>query len=209
MNFDIMSILYSIPAVIIGLTVHEYCHAFASWKLGDDTARLQGRLTFNPLRHIDPLGMVFIIVAGFGWAKPVQFNPANLKHYRRDKALIAAAGPASNLALGLLTLAFIKLAFPFMLGLPETVYDVTINVLFYFGIINLGLFIFNILPIPPLDGSHIFFSGLNIPMEIEAKIMKYGMYVLFAILMIERRANIDIIPISKFTGYIVSLFFPQ
>lgn len=209
MNFNFMSILYSIPAVIIGLTVHEYCHAFASWKLGDDTARLQGRLTFNPLRHIDPLGMVFIIVAGFGWAKPVQFNPANLKHYRRDKALIAAAGPASNLALGLLTLAFMKLILPFMAILPETVYRPILDLLYFFGVINLGLFIFNILPIPPLDGSHIFFSGLNIPMEVEAKLMKYGMYILIVILLIERQANIDIIPISKFTGYIVSLFFPQ
>src|SRR5215510_6279424 len=111
---DWKSILYSTPGILLGLTVHEFCHAFCAWKLGDSTARDQGRITLNPLKHIDIIGFLFIIFAGFGWAKPVQFNPHNLAHPRRDKALIAAAGPLSNFILGVI---FIHI-FKFMLNSP-------------------------------------------------------------------------------------------
>ena len=90
---NLQNILYTIPAILLALTIHECSHALCAWKLGDNTARDQGRITLNPLKHIDIIGFLFIMIAGFGWAKPVQFNPQNLKHYRRDRALIAAAGP--------------------------------------------------------------------------------------------------------------------
>ena len=102
------NILYALPGIIIGLTVHEFCHALAAYKLGDHTAREMGRLSFNPLKHIDLIGFLFIIFAGFGWAKPVQFNPENLSHPRRDKAIIAAAGPLSNLVLALVFIALVR-----------------------------------------------------------------------------------------------------
>jgi Zn-dependent protease len=102
------NIIYSLPGIILGLTVHEYSHALAAYKLGDYTARDQGRLSFNPLRHIDIIGFLFIIFAGFGWAKPVQFQPGNLRRPRRDKALIAAAGPLSNFLLALILIFLIK-----------------------------------------------------------------------------------------------------
>jgi len=207
MNFDWVNMLYSIPAVILGLTIHEFSHAYIANKLGDDTAKSQGRVTLNPIMHIDPLGMVFIILAGFGWAKPVQFNPEKLLSPKRDKILIALAGPLSNLIVGILFLFVIKIFLFFSYLVAENTYTIIINILFYISVINLGLFIFNILPIPPLDGSHIFLSGLDLTPASEQKFMKFGSYALFAVLFIENRANIDIIPISKFTNYIVGLFF--
>ena len=212
------NILYSLPGIIIGLTLHEYCHAFTADKLGDHTARELGRLTFNPLKHIDLIGFIFLIVAGFGWAKPVQFNPENLAHPRRDKAIIAAAGPLSNLALALVFMAIIKV----WIAIPEFTsseaalsffftgsFIYVIDVIFHCATINLGLLIFNLLPIPPLDGSHIVFSGLNLSPEKEALIMKIGAPLLLIILLIQNRTNITIIPIGKLIYAILKFCIPE
>jgi Zn-dependent protease len=207
MNIDWVNMLYSLPAVILGLTIHEFSHAFSANKLGDDTAKNQGRITLNPIKHIDVLGMVFIILAGFGWAKPVEFNPDKLKSPKRDKILIALAGPLSNLFMGILFLFLIKIFIVFSYLVSENTYTIVVNILYYISVINLGLFIFNILPIPPLDGSHIFLSGLDLTPDSEQKFIKFGSIALFIILFIENKTNIDIIPISKFTNYIVGLFF--
>ena len=207
MNFDWTNMLYSLPGVIIGLTVHEFSHAFVAAKLGDDTARAQGRITLNPFYHIDPVGMIFILFAGFGWAKPVQFDMRKLKSPKRDRILIALAGPLSNLILGILFLFIIKLFFAFSYSLPDMVYEILLRLLFYISVINLGLFIFNMLPIPPLDGSHVFLSGLNLSSEVERNITKYGTLALFVIIIIENRSGIDLIPISTFTNWIVNVFF--
>jgi len=201
---DIQSTLYTIPGILLGLTVHEFCHAFCAWKLGDNTARDQGRLTLNPLKHIDIVGFVFIIIAGFGWAKPVQFDPWQLKNYRRDKALIAAAGPFSNLILGTI-LVFIIRAIIFYYGVFLDNY--LFNVLFIAASINFGLFIFNLIPIPPLDGSHIVFSGLNLNPETEEKIRKIGMPVLILILLIQNFLDITIIPIGNMIEAIMLFLF--
>lgn len=207
MSFDLQNVLYSVPAVVVGLTVHEYAHAYTANRLGDPTAKDQGRITLNPVRHIDPIGMLFIVIAGFGWAKPVQFSPENLKKPKLYKALIALAGPLSNLALGLLTLICIKAYLLFSPAVPENVHRIIVYYLFYMAVINLGLFIFNILPFPPLDGSHVFFSGLNLSAAAEQKMMQFGSYALFAVLFIESRSNVDLIPIGTFTDYVVGLFF--
>ena len=202
---DWQRIFYSLPGVLLGLTVHEFCHALCAWKLGDNTARDQGRLTLNPFKHIDIIGLLFIIFAGFGWAKHVQFAPENLRNLRRDKALIAAAGPLSNLVLGILLIFIIKAMFYFNLefdGFIENLF----YVLYVAASINFGLFIFNLLPIPPLDGSHIVFSGFNIDIETEIKIRKIGLPVLFLILIIQNQANITIIPIGKMVRFIIDFF---
>ena len=207
-NFDILNKLYTIPGIVIGLTVHEYCHAFAAYKLGDETAKSDGRLTLNPMKHIDPIGFLFILFAGFGWAKPVSFNDKNLKHPRRDKALIAAAGPFSNLILGFAFLFGLKLLIPILsTKLPDSVFVITASLMLYAGIINLGLFAFNILPLPPLDGSHIFLAGLNLKKATEMKIYRYGMWVFIAIIIAENVLNVDIIPIGKFTDWVFNLIF--
>ncbi len=184
-----------------------HSHAFVAAKLGDDTARAQGRITLNPFYHIDPVGMIFILFAGFGWAKPVQFDMRKLKSPKRDRILIALAGPLSNLILGILFLFIIKLFFAFSYSLPDMVYEILLRLLFYISVINLGLFIFNMLPIPPLDGSHVFLSGLNLSSEVERNITKYGTLALFVIIIIENRSGIDLIPISTFTNWIVNIFF--
>lgn len=207
MNFNWTNILYSLPGVIIGLTVHEFSHAFVADKLGDGTARAQGRLTLNPFYHIDPIGMVFILLAGFGWAKPVQFDMRNLKSPKRDRILIALAGPLSNLILGVVFLFVIKLTFDTLDLLPETLYVILFRLLFSISVINLGLFIFNMLPIPPLDGSHVFLSGLNLSSAVERKITQYGTLALFAIITLENIIDIDLLPIGTFTHWVVSFVF--
>ena len=207
MNFNWTNILYSLPGVIIGLTVHEFSHAFVADKLGDGTARAQGRLTLNPFYHIDPIGMVFILLAGFGWAKPVQFDMRNLKSPKRDRILIALAGPLSNLILGVVFLVVIKVTFDTLDFLPETLYIILFRMLFSISVINLGLFIFNMLPIPPLDGSHVFLSGLNLSSTVEQQITQYGTLALFAIITLENIIDIDLLPIGTFTHWVVSLVF--
>ena len=220
MNFQ--NILYSLPGIIIGLTLHEFCHALAAYKLGDHTAREMGRLSLNPLKHIDIIGFLFIIFAGFGWAKPVQFNPGNLRYPRRDKAIIAAAGPLSNLVLALFFIALVKawiamLAYNAASGRAEFFFPMRnpriiiglISVLLQAAAINLGLFIFNLLPLPPLDGSHIAFSGLNLSPETERRIMKIGAPLLFIIIIIQNRASITILPIGTFVSWVLGLFLPQ
>lgn len=224
MNFNWQGILISLPGIILGLTLHEYCHAMAAYKLGDYTASEMGRLSFNPLKHIDPIGFLFIIFAGFGWAKPVHFNPENLRRPRRDKAIIAAAGPLSNLVLALVFVAlnwgwlYLHLhVIDLASGRSGSVFFqayvyfffIFFLVLQYGAMINAGLFIFNLFPIPPLDGSHIAFSGLNLNAETERKIMKIGAPLLFIILIIQNRAGITILPIKELIGLILNPIMPS
>lgn len=205
-RMDWQRIVFFLPGVLLGLTVHEFCHAFCAYKLGDNTARDQGRLTLNPIKHIDLIGLLFIIFAGFGWAKPVQFNPENLSNFRRDKAMIAAAGPLSNLILGILLCFSVRVLFAF--------YDVnlssflqTLSVILYAAAsINFGLFIFNLLPIPPLDGSHIVFSSLKLSYDTEEKIRKLGLPILFLILILQNYLGIPIIPIGLAVNFLMGLF---
>lgn len=204
MNLDLASKLYSLPGIILGLTVHEYAHAWASWKLGDETAREDGRLTLNPLKHIDPIGFLFLLVAGFGWAKPVRFNRERLAKPRRDEALIAAAGPLSNLALGIILSIAVRLL---DLGLGHAMPDLAFEVFIYAIFINYGLFVFNLIPLPPLDGSHVFFSALRLRPETEAAIFRWGSMALFGILIIGTAAKIDLLPIGKAVQAIAKLVF--
>ena len=206
---DLQRILYFIPGIVIGLTIHEFCHALCAYKLGDSTAREQGRLTLNPIKHIDIIGFLFIIFAGFGWAKPVMFNPENLKNLRRDRALIAAAGPLSNLVMGILLCLLIRILLSYIDSNSIRYTDILFHVYFIIYIaasINFGLFIFNLLPIPPLDGSHIVFSGLNLNHDVETKIRKIGLPILFLILIIQRYLKITIIPIGIIIDWLMGIF---
>ena len=140
-------IFYNIPAIIVAFTIHEYMHAYVSDRLGDPTPRMNGRLTLNPLVHIDWIGFLMVVLLGFGWAKPVQVNPRNYKNQSKGKILVALAGPLSNLAIAFVAFAVIYFNGDFISTRP-----VLINYIQPFFWINVMLFAFNILPVPPLDG---------------------------------------------------------
>jgi len=195
------------PAAIIGLTVHEFSHGYVAFRLGDNTAKVEGRLTLNPLKHIDWLGFFLIVIAGFGWAKPVHFNPDNLKHKHRDEILISIAGPFSNLFTAIL-LFMIARGLYFLEFFNNTSSGVDIiNVIVTWGVINISLFIFNLIPLPPLDGSHIYLTYLK---ESNPKLMKnlykYGTWTLFIIIIAESSLNINILHLSGLIKSVTSFF---
>lgn len=142
---NILNSLVNIVALIIAITIHEFSHAYMSDRLGDPTARSQGRLSLNPLVHLDPIGTLMLLIAHFGWGKPVPVDIYNLRHPKRDYALIALAGPTSNILLAILATLLIKI-------LPTSFIIFAIPLI----TLNLMLAIFNLLPFHPLDGSHIF-----------------------------------------------------
>jgi len=148
----LQQLVLTIPAILLAITFHEVAHGVVADKLGDPTARLAGRLTLNPLAHLDPIGALMFIVAKFGWAKPVPVNPHNLRHPLRDMVWVAAAGPTANLLLAAASL----LTFRWSAGLDFPMVTVPLReVARWSYIINLNLAAFNLIPIPPLDGSQI------------------------------------------------------
>lgn len=158
MDIDIIQIVIVLGVVLISMTLHEAMHAFVGYWLGDDTAKLQGRLSLNPIKHIDPfltliLPITLAILGGpiFGGAKPVPFNPNRIRYDEWGAALVAIAGPLTNLAI-----AFISFAMYVVAGTPQD--GVLAQVLYLTVTVNLGFFVFNILPIPPLDGSRVLYA---------------------------------------------------
>jgi Zn-dependent protease len=152
--------------LVAGFPVHEFAHAFAAWRLGDGTAKLFGRLTLNPLVHLDPLGSAILAISalapgGFfiGWAKPTPVNPSMLRGGRRSEAIVAAAGPLSNLVLAILAALVIRVVVAIQPA-PSPALDFVGLVMGWFLLINISLFIFNLLPLPPLDGSKVLFAFL-------------------------------------------------
>ncbi|HVP19126.1 MAG TPA: site-2 protease family protein [Spirochaetia bacterium] len=208
LNLSPAALIQAIIIVIMSLTVHEFAHSLVTIRLGDDTPRRQGRLTLNPLAHIDLVGFILLVVAGFGWAKPVQINPANLRKPRRDEILIAIAGPLSNLLFAMISVIVIwavvtthalasqssLLSFgSFMVMLAE---------------INVSLAIFNMIPIPPLDGSHLVTPFLGkVNATLAASYFRYGSFALLAIILVQNIARVEILPISKVTYAIVLWMF--
>lgn len=205
---ELIETLKIIPAAIIGLTVHEFSHAFTAYKLGDNTAKDEGRLTLNPLKHIDWLGLFLIAVAGFGWAKPVTFNPENLKNKHKDEILIAIAGPISNFILAVFFFIIARLLYFIDFFNITSIGLEVIQMIVIWGFINFSLFIFNLIPIPPLDGSHLYLTYLK---DVNPKLMmnmyKYGTLILLAIILAESNFDINILHISDLVGSITSFFF--
>lgn len=157
MNQWILETLAILPGIIIGISFHEFAHAKTAVKLGDDTPQLQGRVTLNPIKHIDIIGLICLIIAHFGWGKPVQINPYNFKKPFRDQMLVSLAGPVMNLLLAFVTLVIWGILYISGLfnGLSENVVMVLNTVFYLTAQINIVLFVFNLLPIPPLDGAKI------------------------------------------------------
>lgn len=197
-----------IPAAIIGLTIHEFAHAYTAYLLGDNTAKDDGRISLNPLRHIDWMGFFLIIVAGFGWAKPVSFNPDNLKHKHRDEILISIAGPLSNFLLALLLLIIARILFIYPYFNATETGIAIVNLMVISGNINFGLFVFNLIPLPPLDGSHVYLTFLkDINPTLMMNLYKWGTAVLLGIILAENYLHVNILHLSQLINHITGFFF--
>ena len=141
--------LLALPGIIIGLSLHEFAHAYVSYKLGDVTPMVQGRVTISPFAHIDPIGFLLLMLFGFGYGKPVEINPNNYKNPRRDEIFVALAGVITNFFVAVLfAFVYFLLARFNVISLYSTISTILINIIF----INVHLMVFNLLPIPPLDG---------------------------------------------------------
>lgn len=186
MNWSgLIGMFWQVIAILICLTVHELCHGLAAYALGDTTAKDQHRLSLNPLRHLDPFGTIMMLIAGFGWAKPVMVDMRNFKHPKRDMALTALAGPISNFILSFLSLLMLRVILDFFpTSTPETpfVWSV-VQFCISLSMLSLGLGIFNLIPFPPLDGSKVL--GAVLPDKAYEMVMRYetiGMVILMALL---------------------------
>lgn len=181
----IMSKVLIVPGIIIGLTFHEFAHAWVAYKLGDQTPKLQGRVTLNPMAHIDWMGLAALFFVGFGWGQPVEIDPYQFKHRRRDELLVAVAGVAMNLLLAIL-FSFVAKAIYLVAGAGWNEAGFTGDLwmmLFYIIQINLVLMIFNLIPCPPLDGFNIVAQVLNFGQtETYWRLYQYGNWVLVALI---------------------------
>jgi Zn-dependent protease len=170
-------------AVIVGITFHEFSHAAAATLQGDNTARSEGRLTLNPISHLDPLGSIALVLAGFGWGRPVPYNPTQLRSRRFGAALVGLAGPAANFLLAIVAVVALRIVYPSAV----TAFDVDFSVILLDMLVTLNvvLGVFNLLPIPPLDGSRLL--SIVLPpsrQNIVAFLDQYGIFLLLGILIL-------------------------
>jgi len=178
LGLSLEDILLMVPVLLISLTVHEFSHGYIAYKLGDPTAKMQGRLSLNPFRHLDPIGTLMMVIAKIGWAKPVPINPVYFKDRKRGTVLVSIAGPLSNLAMAFIGVLLFEITY--VAGYRKLVAGDTFLLYFIaflrlFFSVNLNLAIFNLLPVPPLDGSKIL-SGV-LPADKYFRYMQYERYI--------------------------------
>ncbi len=205
----LISLLFQNPGVFFGwvialllsISFHEFSHAFAANALGDKTPKYEGRLTLNPLAHLDPMGTVLLILVGFGWGKPVPFNPYNLKYHRFGPAIVSLAGPIANFILVLFFVAVLK-----VLQISGLNSDAVTQLFVIIIILNTVLMLFNLIPLAPLDGSKVLYSFLPASLsDLPAKMEQYGPYILLGLILIDNIFNIGIFQgIYNFGLHVVS-----
>jgi Zn-dependent protease len=208
---NIQELLIIAPPILLALSFHEYAHAYIANKFGDDTAKQSGRLTLNPLAHLDPIGTIMIFLVHFGWAKPVPVNLHRLRNPKKDMLWISAAGPLANMILALISGILLRFIFAIG-GAPNqhSIIGLLIYAVFMSLQINLALAIFNLLPIAPLDGSKILFGLL--PVKHGDKIYfleRYGPFILLGLIIFGRATGVPILggliwPFVKFFSKIFS-----
>lgn len=207
--------LFWLVALAVAITIHEFAHAYWADRLGDPTPRLQGRLTLNPLAHLDPIGTLMLLVARFGWGKPVVFDPFNLRNPRRDAAIISLAGPLSNIILASLCAILLQILLGFRLAFMSNVLGISVYVLMGLLrpiiILNVILAVFNLVPIHPLDGFKI--VGGILPKEYARQwyeLEPYGMiFLIFLIFPIFGRVSPISQVISPIINVILSILLPS
>ena len=175
---DFASMIYRIPALLFAISIHEYAHAQCADSMGDPTARYMGRLTFNPLAHLDPIGAILLVVAGFGWAKGVPINVNNFRNLREGILKVSFAGPAANLFL-----CFLAALMMAVLGRMGMLSDGLYRFLFWMQLYNVWFAFFNLIPVPPLDGSRILSELLPAKQswQFNEILDRYGFYILIAL----------------------------
>lgn len=182
----VIDALYSLPGILVGLSFHEWAHAYAAYKRGDPTARNLGRMTVNPLAHIDLIGFISLVILGFGWAKPVPVNTRNFKKPRTDEIIVSLAGIIVNLILGALFMILW-----FVLALLPYSNDILNTMVQYCYVINFSLAVFNLLPIPPLDGYRVvqclFLNGKTY--KVFSFLERYSYVILIAVLLLNSRTH--------------------
>lgn len=206
----VIDALYSLPGILVGLSFHEWGHAYAAYKRGDPTARNLGRMTVNPLAHIDPLGFLSLLILGFGWAKPVPVSTRNFKSPRKDELIVSLAGIIVNLILGVafMIIWIVLICLPWSNEILNTMVQ-------YCYTINFGLAVFNLLPIPPLDGYHVvqclFMNAKTY--KFFSFVEKYSYVILVAVLIINSRTHFLntivywlMMPLMSLASLILSIF---
>ena len=199
-DFDLNTIIIMLPVVLFSISIHEFCHAYAAKLLGDRTAEMLGRLTINPLKHIDPVGTLMLLFAGFGWAKPVPVNSRSFKHPRRDMVIVSIAGIVGNLITAFVfsrIMRFIPLSMFSVLG------NAGIRFFSYMIMINISLAAFNLLPIPPLDGSKILYGFIPFKwLRFYYMLEQYG-FIILLVLVLTRTIGTILWPIISFFNILV------
>ena len=180
MNYQFLIIL--VPVILFSLTIHEYAHALVAHRLGDDTAKRQGRLSLNPLVHLDVLGTLLLFIVHFGWAKPVPVDPRNFRNPKKDMLMVALAGPVSNILTAIAAAVILKAVFENFTAIPPgSGVDVAVRMLVWFMYIGIVLAVFNMIPVPPLDGSRVLYGLLPDSLAYRyARFETYGIFILFA-----------------------------
>ncbi|MHB8790433.1 MAG: site-2 protease family protein [Desulfobulbaceae bacterium] len=199
-NRIILQIIILAPPFLLALTFHELAHGYVAWRLGDPTARNAGRLTMNPLKHLDPLGVLAFIIMRIGWAKPVPVNPVYFRDPRKGMLLVALAGPGANMLLAVASAILVKLLLMLHPYIPQFVFDPLANMLVASVWINVMLAVFNLLPIPPLDGSKVLMGVLPPVMARSYEKLEPFGFILLLILFYLGLISQVIMPIIRFAN---------